>query len=144
MDRWACMKSMHAWVRENACHWGISRKHCNALVRCTSFNRCKRGGMSSSLKCVMKSKHFHRRQGNDMIIQPARPCDNHYPSNPWFADSSFRVEFWADSSFRVQFWGFIQMKWGNMREVSSRSLMNASLLLLQAVSSLRKHFNTDV
>jgi hypothetical protein len=61
------MKSMYTLVLANLCHWGVSKKSCNAVVRCTSFNRCHIGGMSSSLKCVMKRKYLPRRPSNDLM-----------------------------------------------------------------------------
>jgi hypothetical protein len=49
------------------CNWGVSKKFCNAVVRCTSFRPCQTGGMSSSLKCVMKSTYLPLRPGNDLM-----------------------------------------------------------------------------
>jgi hypothetical protein len=66
-DGRACMKSTYAWVLANLCHWGVSKKSCNAVVRWTSFNRCHTCGMSSLRKRIMNIKYLLVRLDNDLM-----------------------------------------------------------------------------
>jgi hypothetical protein len=46
---------------------GASPRNINALVLCTSFNRCEIRGMSSSRKCVINNKDFSRRPSSGLM-----------------------------------------------------------------------------